>query len=133
MSPAPACIPGLSAAQVRVTIRSPPCPPSIRRIVVPIGSDGVMPQRGRPPSRASASASSFGVITAKRKSCISRPVSMPKLSRCPLTVRMTVGAETWPPVVATRQADPSRRIPVTALRSWMTTPSPASPAARPRM
>ena len=35
-----------------------------RRTVVPIGSDGVMPQRGCPPSFASVAGSSSGVITA---------------------------------------------------------------------
>ena len=36
-------------------MRFPPCAVSIRLIVVPIGSDGVMPQRGCPPSLERAS------------------------------------------------------------------------------
>jgi hypothetical protein len=36
---------GWSVAQVRVMIWLPPCPASIRRIVVLIGSDGVPPRR----------------------------------------------------------------------------------------
>ena len=45
-------IPGRRLAQVRVMIRLPPCAVSMRRTVVPIGSDGVIPQRGRPPNAA---------------------------------------------------------------------------------
>ena len=48
-------------AQVRVTMRLPPWAMSIRRSVVPIGSDGVMPQRGDP---MIASAGSSSVMEA---------------------------------------------------------------------
>ena len=53
MALAAALIPGSAFAQADVI-----------RIVVPIGSDGVTPQRGCPPRRASAALSSSAVIDA---------------------------------------------------------------------
>ena len=52
----------------------------MRRIVVPIGSDGVRPQRGCPPSLESASLLSSTVIDAYRKTCMRRSRAKPKLS-----------------------------------------------------
>ena len=51
-------------AQVRVMIRLPPKAVSIRRMVVPIGSDGVTPQRGWPPSAVRVSGGRSTVIEA---------------------------------------------------------------------
>ena len=59
-----ASIPGRKLAQVRVMIRLPPSAVSIRRMVVPIGSEGVTPQRGWPPKDFSVSTGRSTVIEA---------------------------------------------------------------------
>ena len=88
MSAALASIPDLSVAQVRVTIRLPPCPLSIRRIVVPMGSDGVTP-----PSRSSAQPGDFLRTQFRRHGGIQKQVHQPAFGKAETFQMPVVGKD----------------------------------------
>ena len=61
-------------------------------MVLPIGSDGVAPQRAAPPRRLIWSGVRARVIDAYKNTCIKRRLKKPKLSIWPFTAIMIFGA-----------------------------------------